>query len=438
MLALALLAILAAAAPARAALPPVGHVFVIVLENKDYDTSWGPQGKSPYLRSLPERGVLLTQYFGIGHNSLTDYVAMVSGQAPNPITQADAQFFQEVVPGTIGPDGQAMGTGAVYPATVKTVADQLEEKGLTWGGYMEDMGNTPGEPATCRHPAINARDTTQSARKDDQYATRHNPFVYFHSIIDRSSCDRNDVPLDRLPAALDSGPPNFSFITPDLCSDGHDEPCIDGRPGGYASIDAFLREWVPRIEASRAFRDGGALVVTFDESEDGAEACCVQDTPNTPNGGGETPGPGGGRVGAVVLSPYVKPGTVTDKPYNHYSFLRTVEDLFGLAPLGYAARSTAFGDDVFNGPRCFDHPLANGPNLPPGAMIASLRRSGRLLTMTMAHGAQLTVRAHLRRGSRRAARRHVNACATVRVRLPAAPARPSSRHRCAASASGAS
>ena len=79
--------------------------------------------------------------------------------------------------GTVAPQ-QAVGNGCVYPAGVKTVADQLEAKGLTWRGYMEDMG-TP-----CRHPAANAADDTQKAKVGDQYAARHNPFVYFHSITD--------------------------------------------------------------------------------------------------------------------------------------------------------------------------------------------------------------------------------------------------------------
>jgi phosphatidylinositol-3-phosphatase len=335
------------AAGAAAAPAAVKHVFVIVLENKDYSSSFGPQAQSPQLgRVLPSQGVLLSQYYGIAHNSLPNYIAMVSGQGPNPVTQSDCQIYQEFLPGTIGSDGQAMGLGCVYPSSVRTVADQLTAAGLTWGGYMEDMG-TP-----CRHPALNMPDSTQQATATDQYAARHNPFVYFHSIIDGPDCAAHDVPLERLQADLQSADttPNLTFITPDLCSDGHDEPCADGRPGGYASIDAFLAEWVPRIESSPAYQQDGALIVTFDESESGAEGCCVQDHPNTPNAGGQTLGPGGGRTGTVVVSPFVTPGTTSDRPYNHYSFLRTIEDLFGLAPLGYAAKSTPFGADVFNAP----------------------------------------------------------------------------------------
>src|SRR5689334_21000057 len=111
------LAVLAAAAflaavatPAQAAPPPIKNVFVIVLENKNYDVTFGKDTKAPYLaQTLPKKGMLLTQYYGIAHNSLTNYVALVSGQGPNPQTQADCQFFTEFSPGLIGADGQAMG-----------------------------------------------------------------------------------------------------------------------------------------------------------------------------------------------------------------------------------------------------------------------------------------------------------------------------------------
>src|SRR5207245_1629508 len=111
------------------------------------------------------------------------------------------------------------------------------QKGLAWKGYMEDM-TTP-----CRHPAIGAVDDTQRATAHNQYATRHNPFMYFHSVIDDdAACRAHVVDLKALPVDLRRADttPALSFITPDLCSDGHDAPCADGRPGGLASIDAFL------------------------------------------------------------------------------------------------------------------------------------------------------------------------------------------------------
>ena len=343
----ALLGVSTATAEAASSRPQVKHVWIVVLENRNYETTFGAKSAAPYLsKTLTSQGELLTHYYGTGHLSLDNYITMVSGQPPNPQTQADCQFYTDFA-GTVGSDGVAVGQGCVYPPEVKTIADQLEAKGLTWKGYMQDMG-TP-----CLHPDPGSRDNTQSATKDSQYAARHNPFVYFHSIIDRPICKTNVLDLSALQPDLAqaSTTPSYSFITPDLCSDAHDTTCADGGPGGLPAADAFLKTWVPRITGSPAYADGGLLIVTFDESEDDASDCCGEPmSPNTPNNGGTTQGNGGGRVGAVLLSPFVKPGSVNDTPYNHYSLLRSTEDMFGLPHLAYAAQDglKPFEDDVFN------------------------------------------------------------------------------------------
>jgi hypothetical protein len=323
-------------APSPVARPPARHVFVINLENKGFDETFGPGSAAPYLATtLRAKGALLTQYWGTAHNSLPNYVAQLSGQGPNPQTQGDCPLFTDFVGVGTVPPGQAVGQGCVYPSTVKTVADQLGAKGFTWKGYMEDMG-TP-----CRHPAIGAQDDTQQAEAGDQYAARHDPFVYFHSIIDTPRCAQRVVDLSTLPTdlAATATTPNLTYITPDLCSDAHDAPCADGRPGGLASADAFLQQWVPKILASPAYKLDGVLVITFDESDgpqSDAGACCGEGPgPNSPLPG--ISGLGGGRVGAVVLSRWIAPNSLSDTQYDHYGLLRTIEDLFGLDHLGYAA-----------------------------------------------------------------------------------------------------
>src|SRR5205807_3721277 len=150
---------------------------------------------------------------------------------------------------------------SVYPAAVKTVGDQLDAKGRAWRGFMEDMGNDPardGSGCGHGHPAVNSQDRTQSAASNDQYAMRHNPFMYFHSIIDNDSrCKARVVPLTRLPGALKqaSQTPNYVFISPNLCHDGHDTGCANGEPGGLVSANAFLKQWMPKILGSPAYRD---------------------------------------------------------------------------------------------------------------------------------------------------------------------------------------
>ncbi len=332
----------------------VRHVFVIMLENEPFEVTFGAQSPAPYLaHELPKQGALLPNYYGIGHYSLDNYIAMISGQAPNVATQDDCKVFREFVRSKPGLDanGQALGEGCVYPADVKTLADQLEAAGFTWKGYMEDMGADPAREANaCGHVPISAVDVTNRASEKDQYADKHDPFVYFHSIIDDPArCTAHVVNLDVLKNDLQrvDATPNFSYITPNLCHDGHDAPCRNGEPGGLISADKFLREWVPRILASPAFKQDGLLIITFDEGTDAAACCGERPLPGGPQPGQF--GPGGGRIGAVLISPTIVPGTVSNVEYNHYSFLRSMEDIFGLPHLGYAnaPQLRSFGKDVF-------------------------------------------------------------------------------------------
>src|SRR3954453_6457065 len=100
---------------------------------------------------------------------------MISGQPPDPQTQADCPTFSDFVP-TAPPDANGIetGDGCVYPARAQTIADQLEAKGLTWKGYREDRGPPRAHPAIAPHPPRGA------PRRDSQYAVKHNPFMYFH------------------------------------------------------------------------------------------------------------------------------------------------------------------------------------------------------------------------------------------------------------------
>lgn len=336
----------------------VGHVFVIVLENESYANTFGSGAPASYLAGLADQGALLTQYFGTAHNSQPNYVAMISGQGPNLQMQLDCPSYSSFV-GTVptGADAQAIGSGCVFPASVPSLPDQMEAAGLSWKGYMQDVGNDSARESDCGVPATNALglDQTQAAEVGDQYAARHNPFVYFQAIsTDTPRCDAHITTLQALSTDLGSTDttPAFSFITPNLCNDGHDASCVDGSTGGLTAANAFLQQWVPQILGSPAFKRDGLLVITFDES-DGAQAdataCCGEGAgPNALLPG--LTGPGGGRIGAVLLSPFITPGTVSNTPYNHYSLLRSVEQIFGLGYLGYAAASSqvGFGADVYS------------------------------------------------------------------------------------------
>jgi hypothetical protein len=354
-------------------LPPVRHVFVIVLENQGYAATFGNPAADPYLaQTLPAEGALLESYYATGHESNDNYISLISGQPPNAQNQADCPRFDNFTGALMLEDGVESGTGCVYPAEVPTIGNQLSAAKRSWKAYMEDMGNDPNrEAAACGHPALETTDETQKAEAGDGYASRHDPFVYFHSVIDEQKfCDKHVValgsPTGQMPAAALRGErglatdlataartPKFSFITPNLCNDGHDYPCTNQPSGAsaLADIDAFLETWVPLITGSPAYQRNGLLEIVFDEAASSeAESCCEE----MPGPGSPLPGvvgPGGGRVGAVLLSPFIKPGTISATEYNHYSSLASWETLLGLPKLAYAKTvPTSFGADVFTAP----------------------------------------------------------------------------------------
>ncbi|MBV8347994.1 MAG: hypothetical protein JOZ49_10810, partial [Mycolicibacterium sp.] len=364
------------ATAATAPLPPIRHVWYIEMENTTYGESFGAAQK-PYLTQvLPSEGALLAQYYGIGHNSLDNYIAQISGQAPVYDTQNDCPSYDDfTASGASDQNGQAVGQGCVYPSNVLTLTDQLDPKhdgsNLTWKAYMEHMGDQlPRDmDTTCAHAPTfgnaatqtntGSNDTTQKSTSStsSDYASKHNPFVYFHSIVDDPAyCRAHVVNQRQMFADLSSvaTTPNFSWFTPGLIDDGHD--CQEVCP------DIWLRTYLSAILDSPAYRQDGLVIVTFDESDalgpagvDVMAACCNE------MGGPNQPSPslysgangGGGRIGAVLLSRYIKPGTVIDPVgtgqatsgctpqtcnttgyYNHYSALRSLEDLFGIVTGG--------------------------------------------------------------------------------------------------------
>jgi phosphatidylinositol-3-phosphatase len=326
----------------------VKHVFVITLSSPGYENAFGASSKMPYLaNTLRPQGQLLTNYSLLTDTGLPNYLAMIGGQAPNPLTSGDCTSYTEF-PANAQPDGNGSvsGNGCVYPAQAINVADQLFSARFTWGAYMEDMGKPEpvaqgqtapaSPPQTCVHPTSGSADTTHDVRKPDPstgyagsgYAVRHNPFVYFHSLLDLGSCQQRDVPLDRLDGALQSGTPNLTFISPNLCNSGEPTQCDDSviEPGP-AQADKFLQTWVPKILGSSAYQRDGVLMVTFGEA---------------------TPAVNGAPVGTLLISKFLTPGSTNAGAYNPYSIFRTVEDLFGLEHLAAATRpgTTAFASDL--------------------------------------------------------------------------------------------
>lgn len=217
-----------------------------------------------------------------------------------------------------------------------TLGDQLVSDGRTWRAYVEAPAG-----AECRHPAIGESDGHQAPLPGDAAVTWRNPFAYFHTATDAKDCGALVSGLDALDADLAAGAkaPAFAYVVPDRCHDGSADPCADGAPAGLAAADAWLATVVPKILASKAYADDGLLVVTSDRTDvNGADdpACCRPKTyPNLEDAGQ------GGRVGAVLVSPYVAAGKLVDTSFSHFTLLRTIDDVFGLPPLGYAAAKDA-------------------------------------------------------------------------------------------------
>ena len=390
--------------PATPALPPIKHVFLIVLSNQRYSETFGNSASVPYLaKTLAAKGELISNYYSVAGGSLANEIALISGQGPTRQTQANCPQYQEIQPATVDESGQVSGDGCGYPEGVITVGDQLKGAHLTYKAYLETQ-NAADDPQVerCRPQPGSA-----PGDPDQPYAAWRNPFLYFAG-TGKAECPKENVPLSQLDKDLKSTrtTPALSYVVPDLCDSGADTPCEQSAPpgeqpgaSGMQAAEAFLKSVVPKIQKSPAYLSGGMIAITFDQApQTGADAdsssCCGQPTyPNLATSGGTSDGsttstdttptsppppgtegqgqtgcaghdasgstdacaqagaaPGGGVVGLLLLSKYVKPGTVNGFDlYNHFSLMASIEDLFGLDRIGYAAAPglPVFGPSVY-------------------------------------------------------------------------------------------
>jgi phospholipase C len=230
------------------------------MENRSYSQAIS----SAYVSSLAAQYAIATDYHGVSHPSLPNYLALTSGS-----TWGIADDGFHALP--------AGGLGA-----------QLTNAGIDWRAYMEGMTNG------CFHSPY-------------PYALKHNPFAYYGSV-----CPPQVVPFTQFASDLSGNTPLFSWITPNLCNDGHN--CSS------SVADAWLSKTVTAILSSNAWQDGGMLVITWDEGEDSSNS---------------------------VLTLIIRPNPVNHrsaKPYDHYSLLATIEDTLGVGRLGKAAQATPMTD----------------------------------------------------------------------------------------------
>jgi phosphatidylinositol-3-phosphatase len=250
------------------------HVVVIMLENRDFDQVIG-NADAPFINDLSRRGALATSFYAVARPSLPNYIALTGGSTFGIKENCDSCRIAET-----------------------SIVDQLEREGISWKAYMESVPR----------PCFKGIET-------ELYAKKHNPFAYYDRIMDDPARCAKIQPLGALISDLTGGTlPIYSWISPNLCNDGHD--C------GLGKADRFLSRLMPLVE--RALGPHGYLVLTWDEASDENNASCCGDSI-------------GGHIATILAGPNVKPGFRYDVDSDHYSLLKTIEESLRLPRLRRAA-----------------------------------------------------------------------------------------------------
>jgi acid phosphatase len=254
--------------------PAFSHVFEIVLENHEISSIIG-SSSAPYINSLAQTYGLASNYYGVRHPSLPNYLALVGGDTFGITTNCNTCYIN-----------------------APTLADQVEASGRTWKAYIESM------PKPC-----------YLGDAAPLYKQKHNPLIYFNDIRTNPARCSNIVPFTQFDTDLAANNlPNYVWITPNMCNSMHDCSVSTG--------DKWVKTVVSKILASPAWKQNGVLFITFDEGSTDTSCCQLA---------------AGGQVVTLVISPLGKPAYTSSTPYSHYSLLRTIEDAWGLPPLANAA-----------------------------------------------------------------------------------------------------
>ncbi|HTT97344.1 MAG TPA: alkaline phosphatase family protein [Rhizomicrobium sp.] len=278
-------------------------VFIILMENHNWtgdgDKSIEGKRRASYINdTLIPMGSHAEQYYnppGV-HPSLPNYLWLEAG--------TNFGILHDGLPRKFGQD------------TTDHLVSYLDKAGVNWKAYLE---NAP----RARCPLKNEGGTDASGSPN--YAVRHEPFAYFNDVTDNhnefsAKCIAHLRPFRELARDLRKNKvASYNFITPNQCDDMHDG-C---KTGAVRNGDQWLAANVPMILNSKAYKDGGALFITFDEADKGD-----------------------GPIPMIVISPFAKGhGYSNDIPYTHGSTLRTMQEIFGVTPLlGDAANQTDLSD----------------------------------------------------------------------------------------------
>jgi hypothetical protein len=266
------------------------HVIWIWMENTPYTDVIG-SSQAPFANALASECGLATNYHNLTHPSAPNYLGATSGYLGGT---TDCTAFQ-------------------CPDSHDNLFRQISRTpGETWKAYQESMQHNCYDPASAANPGLNTVGV---------YDSLHNPPIYYTDIA--AQCRKYDVPMGTISRGnfardLATRLPTFSFITPNKCNDDHDCAVSVG--------DAYLKKLIGEIVASHEYRAGHTVVfVTWDEGEGGVSNECAYNTTDI-----------GCHVATVVVSPSTRPGTQSDELFNHYSLLKTTEQLLNLPLLGHA------------------------------------------------------------------------------------------------------
>jgi hypothetical protein len=270
---------------ARLPRPTTSRVIVVVMENAEYGEALDPSA-APFTAQLARRYGLATESFAVMHPSLPNYLALTSGSTHG----VSSDCTECSVSG-------------------QNIVDQLQAAGIGWAAYLEGVAGPCFRGASA-----------------GGYAKKHNPFLYYDDVAGSPARCRHLLGFGALATAIRTATlPTYTWITPNLCDDGHD--C------GVAGGERFLARTVPALLSQLG--PHGFLVLTWDEGVSDNGCCGLTDGGSGGGCCGLTDG-GGGHVATIVAGPDVRPGARERTPLDHYGVLASIEQALGLPRLAGA------------------------------------------------------------------------------------------------------